>query len=382
MSQMDDEYIGRKYGSLTVIKRVDDYVSPKGVKSSRYLCLCDCGNEYITRGGWLKCGKSISCSECSQKRKSSSMAKDLTGKLFGRWKVLNKATTDKKGVYWNCVCSCGNTGVIRGTSLTSGNSTSCGCFASEKLRDDRLIDLKGQKFGRLLVLERVEDFISSVNGKHRGRWKCQCDCGNLVEVNTSDLTSGNTLSCGCYKSDRTSEVHFEDISGQTFGMLTIVRRVEDYVSPDSGRSRPQFLCKCSCGNEKIITKDSLMNGTISCGCINSRGEREIADYLRKHNIKFEIQYSFKDLLGIGDAPLHFDFAVFNDSNIIALIEYQGEQHYQPVSFFGGDNKFEKQSENDNRKRNYCKDNGIKLIEIPYTESVNDVLDRELLVCTD
>ena len=371
---MKDKYIGKKFGSLTVLERVDDYFSPSGNKASRYLCRCDCGNEYITRGGWLSCGKSVCCNECSQKGKRLKMTKDLTGQRFGRWVVLKRAETTKKGVYWECRCDCGNIGIVRGTSLTTGNSTSCGCFALEKLREDHILDLVGQKFGRLTVLEQVGDFISPVNHKRRSRWKCRCDCGNIVEVNGVDLTSGNTISCGCYKRDITSETHFEDLSGQRFGMLTIVKRVADYITPENGRSRPQFLCKCDCGNEKIITKDSLMNGTISCGCINSRGEREIAEFLRKNGIDFEIQYSFEGLNGIGGAPLHFDFAIFdNNKNIKALIEFQGEQHYQPVRFFGGEAKFEKQRTNDDLKRDYCNAHNLVLIEVSYTDSIEEKL---------
>ena len=375
---MKDKYIGKKFGSLTVLERVDDYVSPSGNKASRYLCRCDCGNEYITRGGWLSCGKSVCCNECSQKGKRLKMTKDLTGQRFGRWVVLKRAETPKKGVYWECRCDCGNIGIVRGTSLTTGNSTSCGCFALEKLREDHILDLVGQKFGRLTVLEQVDDFISPVNHKRRSRWKCRCDCGNIVEVNGTDLTSGNTLSCGCYKRDITSETHFEDLSGQRFGMLTIVKRVADYITPENGRSRPQFLCKCDCGNEKIITKDSLMNGTISCGCINSRGEREIAEFLRKNGIDFEIQYSFEGLNGIGGTPLHFDFAILDSNKSIkALVEFQGEQHYQPVRFFGRETKFEKQRTNDDLKRDYCNAHNLVLIEVSYTDSIEEKLSSLL-----
>lgn len=56
-------------------------------------------------------------------------------------------------------------------------------------------DLTGKKFGRLTVIER--------NG-HKGRvisWLCKCDCGNEITISVSNLTSGNTKSCGCYRSE-------------------------------------------------------------------------------------------------------------------------------------------------------------------------------------
>ena len=375
---MKDKYIGKKYGSLTVIKRVDDYVSPSGIKISRYLCKCDCGNEYVTRGGWLSCGKSKRCPSCTQKKNSEKQTKDLKGKKFGRWTVIEKANTSHNGVYWKCKCDCGNEGIVRGTALTSGTSTSCGCYASEKLRKNHILDLKGLKFGRLTVMYQTDDFISKVNGRHRSRWHCKCDCGNEIDVAGSDLTSGNTSSCGCYKRDITSETHFEDLTGKKIGLLTVVKRVSDYVSPESGRPRPQFLCKCDCGNEKIITKDSLMNGTISCGCINSRGEREISNFLQSKNIKYNIQQSFEGLVGTGGALLHFDFAIKDNSGkITALIEFQGEQHYDPVPFFGGKTKFYKQVSNDKRKRDFCSREGIPLIEISYKDSVPEKLSEYL-----
>lgn len=365
---------GERYHSLTVIRRVDDYVSPKGKHEKRYLCKCDCGTEYITRGSWLVSGKSKYCRECSKNKTREKLTQDLTNCRFGRWTVLEKASTEKTGVYWKCRCDCGVEKIIRGTSLTSGNSKSCGCYAVEKLREDRLLNLTGQKFDKLTVLCRVEDFVSPVNGKRRSRWKCKCDCGNIVYVNGADLVSGNTHSCGCYKIQRTSETHFQDLSGERFGMLLVLKRVEDYVSPENGRARPQFLCQCDCGNQKIIQKDSLMNGTISCGCLNSRGEREIAEYLRKHHIQYKIQYGFSDL--VGELPLKFDFAIFDkNEKLIALVEYQGEQHFEAVKFFGGEKKFERQQENDETKRRYCKSKNIRLIEIPYWENIDKYLEQ-------
>ena len=62
-----------------------------------------------------------------------------------------------------------------------------------------------------------------------------------------------------------------------------------------------------------------------------------------------------------------------------VIEYNGIQHYKEVGFFGGDKVFEKQQERDMALRQYCKEHGIKLIEIPYWENNNieNVLDGEM-----
>ena len=63
-----------------------------------------------------------------------------------------------------------------------------------------LIDLTGKKFGRLTVLRRAEDHIYP-SGKHRPRWECQCDCGNVIFTTGNNLKSGDTKSCGCAHHD-------------------------------------------------------------------------------------------------------------------------------------------------------------------------------------
>lgn len=62
----------------------------------------------------------------------------------------------------------------------------------------RLIDLSGQRFGRLLVIER-DTSKSPKERKYRTLWKCKCDCGKEVVVWANNLVRGHTLSCGCYK---------------------------------------------------------------------------------------------------------------------------------------------------------------------------------------
>lgn len=71
----------------------------------------------------------------------------------------------------------------------------------------KFIDLSGQRFGRLTVIERVEDYISP-KGKHNTRWKCGCDCGNIVTVCGWQLRTDDTRSCGCIHSEQISQRNF------------------------------------------------------------------------------------------------------------------------------------------------------------------------------
>ena len=72
----------------------------------------------------------------------------------------------------------------------------------------------------------------------------------------------------------------------------------------------------------------------------SYGEIKIEDILKENGLKFKMEYIFKDLCSENGKPLRFDFAVFDDDgNIDFLIEYQGKQHYEPSSKFGGKRGF-------------------------------------------
>lgn len=60
----------------------------------------------------------------------------------------------------------------------------------------KAIDLTGNKFGKLLVLRRAEDYVT-FDGDRCTQWLCKCDCGNECVVRTSSLRRGSTSSCGC-----------------------------------------------------------------------------------------------------------------------------------------------------------------------------------------
>ena len=64
----------------------------------------------------------------------------------------------------------------------------------------KIKDLTGQRFGRLTVKG-----FSQKDRHNKGHWVCLCDCGNVVDVETHQLKSGKTKSCGCLKSEKTRE---------------------------------------------------------------------------------------------------------------------------------------------------------------------------------
>ena len=101
---------------------------------------------------------------------------------------------------------------------------------------------------------------------------------------------------------------------------------------------------------------------------SSRGEIKIEEILDMAGLNYQEEYIFPGLNSSNGRPLRFDFAVFDDDgNIDFLIEYQGKQHYEASSKYGGKKGLFQQQHNDNKKRRFCALKEIPLVEIPYTE---------------
>ena len=111
---------------------------------------------------------------------------------------------------------------------------------------------------------------------------------------------------------------------------------------------------------------------------SSRGEIKICDILDAAGLPYQEEYTFPDLVSSSGRPLRFDFAVFNDEGELEfLIEYQGIQHYQAKSKYGGAKGLYQQKYNDNQKRKYCAKHGIRLICIPYWDE--NIMDYDYIM---
>lgn len=99
----------------------------------------------------------------------------------------------------------------------------------------------------------------------------------------------------------------------------------------------------------------------------SVGELKIHEMLEDNDIDFEYQKTFEGLYGVGEGLLSYDFYIPSTNT---LIEFQGVQHYMPVDYFGGEEKFAVQQEHDKRKRLYAIHNDIKLVQIKYNDIEN------------
>ena len=189
----------------------------------------------------------------------------IPGMRFTRLVVIELAEPSPSGKpRWKCRCDCGSITQPEAYKLRSGSTKSCGCLQKETTSKRSGIDLTGQRFGRLTVIERAG--LTSIGGY---RWKCQCDCGNISYPPASSLRNGKTRSCGCLCKENTSKARATDLTGQRFGRLTVI---EQAGSTSIGGYRRK--CRCDCGNVSYPAASSLLRGkTKSCGCLKRQPAR-------------------------------------------------------------------------------------------------------------
>lgn len=278
---------------------------------------------------------------------------DLTGQKFGRLTVLERAENDNRGkTRWLCRCECGNEKIISRDNLISGHTQSCGCYNIDTLvKRHKGNSLVGQRFGKLVVL--VDD--GTRDKRQRIMYKCQCDCGTITYAAATDLRIGTKKSCGCLAShDFRKRVKI----GEVYGRLTVLEKTD--------RKQQSFIiykCQCQCGNIIEVTSHNLKSGhTKSCGCLKSLGEARITTLLRDNGIQFQSEKRFDDCKD--KRPLPFDFYIEN----LYVIEYDGSQHYECDKNHGWNDisSYLQTQKHDKIKNDYCKEHDIPIIRIPYT----------------
>lgn len=200
------------------------------------------------------------------------------------------------------------------------------------------------------------------------------------EIGCSSFSQGTRCS-KCTLSGQNSKVHPYDSFGYHHFDKVLSWYLDNGISPFrvsiNSHKKYKFICP-QCGS---VFKRSLANASkynIYCPkCSMSEGEKVISKFLNYNNIEHEYEKAYEGLIGIGYGNLSYDFYL---PNYNLLIEYQGGQHKSYIKgFHTSYDCFEKQQEHDKRKRQYAKDNNIKLLEIWYYDfdKIEEILNKEL-----
>jgi hypothetical protein len=245
------------------------------------------------------------------------------------------------------------------------NNYKCGkcgeeSFSNSKKADFNMIKSKFTEFGFEVVSKEYKTniiplkFICKIHGEQEKSWaefqsKPWCkDCKNIEKIKNMRGTHVEFM-------DRFNKIH------------TTIEVMDEYVKSNS---KMEFKCK-KCGRIWRTKPHHILSGH-GCKCNTSKGELRVSEILKKYNIDFKREATFKDL-----GKLRFDFSVYNSEGILEyLIEYDGIQHYGlGRGFFGDMKEYMARRKRDIIKTRYCRKNNIKLIRIPYWDfdKINNII---------
>lgn len=272
--------------------------------------------------------------------------------------LIGKYKGSKRQVLHKCL-KCGETFMMTPANIIKSKGNVC-----KKCRDkergkittiDEYNRVIHEIFPNLMACGEFKDIYSPVH------LRCMI-CGNeFVKKEARSVLRGN----GCQRCSWNKKFLTND------NFLDKLQKINPYIESceEYKGSKVKINFKClRCGKTFRMQPRAALEGEGCPWCNRSKGENSIEDFLNEKNIKFFPQYSFKDCKN--QRVLRFDFYL-PDFNL--CIEYDGKQHYLPIEYFGGIEKFEELKKRDIIKEEYCQNMNINFLRIKYDEDIREKL---------
>ena len=310
------------------------------------------------------------------------MSKKITQEMFLRRVAERSPTTVVLGDYRGCdtpvECECricNNVWRPIPRSLYQGSQCPKCAVAKRaekrKRTHDSIVNELSQKNPHVELIEEITSTQDNV------AWRCK-ECGSVWRSRLYNLLDGNTHCAKCSRArNRERTLLPEDVFLKRVAAIlpdvTVMDKFDGYYV--------KLRCKCNKHNTYFSTTPHSLLGC-KCGCPvcnETHGERKMKIALENLGVNITQQYTFDDCAD--RQKLKFD-AFSKETN--TAFEYQGEQHYRVVDFSGRNaerakSQFYELRKRDDIKRSYCKEHGIKLIEVPYWEydNMDEFLSKRL-----
>ena len=245
------------------------------------------------------------------------------------------------------------------------------CGTTLKTQEKFKKEIKNTFGNEYTILSKYKGANKMIKIKHTS-------CGHIYETKASQLLYYKEEGQGCPNCG-TSQLSHKEYVDKVYDQVG-----DEYivVGKYNGARNKIKMKHNICDNVYETYPYHILQGHGCPECSFSHGEDLISDYLKIDNIKYESQYTFNDCLDI--RKLRFDFAVFDNKKLKLLIEYDGKQHYEPVDFAGKGEKWASQrhemtKRKDEIKNDYCQNNNIPLLRIPYweKENISEILNTTL-----
>lgn len=234
-----------------------------------------------------------------------------------------------------------------------------------------------------------EQYLKEVNDKFGDGWvllddykgttkkiRHQHSCGFIINTPPNVFINNkyNCPNCNDFAKGRlkSNEMYIEQLYKEFNGEY---EAVDNYVNATT-----KIKVKHNCGCVFEVSPHKLFTRHTLCPmCNSSKGESKILSFLLEHDINFKKEYCIDGCKN--KRTLIFDFAIFDNNNKLKmLIEYDGEQHFRPVDYFGGQKGYEETIKRDEIKNEFCQNNNILLLRIKYTDfgNLDKILSEYLL----
>lgn len=325
-----------------------------------------CGHEWeIVPDAFFSKKLKVPCPKCRVHANSLSYKEVKKAfKQYGFTLLEKEYKTSRTSMAYKC--NKGHKGKVSLHSLRS-NGAVCRECRREKLSKSFKLSFETvknyfEKYGYELLSETY------VNAQQTLTYRC--DKGHIGEMRYGNFQNGKR----CPICEGNVKKTTEQFTQEVFELVGIEYEVlGEYVN----RYTHIKLKHNICGHIYKVGPGSFLYGKRCPKCKSSKGETAIGNWLEKHEIKYQTQYRIKECRDRRQLP--FDFALFNGDNLVALIEYDGEQHYRPVDVYDGKKGFELTKKRDEIKNCFCKENNLPLIRIPYWDfdNIDTILEKEL-----
>lgn len=255
-----------------------------------------------------------------------------------------------------------------------GNHVNRGCLLCGHISKGHNNTIRYEEFLKKSIEShdiKYEYIIDSYKG---AKYKVDIICpihGEFKQLAFHHMNGANCIECDRRRRDKNQTLTQDEAINK---LISIHGKKYDYskVKYINYKSKIVIICQEHGEYTKTYSQHSIGRGCSKCDM--SLGERKIFKYLNDNNTNFISEKTFPDCKNIN--VLSFDFYI---PSLNTCIEFDGIQHFESIEYFGGNDRFNYMKKCDEIKNNYCINNKIKLIRIPYyeIENIEDILNKEL-----
>lgn len=365
---------------LEYIKLYPDYIlltsfsQYRGIDSYVRMYHTTCGNYYnVTPHAFERGRRCPQCANISrmikhQRKNALPIMRSKLGKSYAiktnKYKNKNQSILIKH-------LTCGHCYTRKASTILLGCGKCPYCFEKRGIYYFSLLKLLNKQHCKLLS-EKREFYYSNdtIEVEH-------LDCGNHLHIKIGRFKFPHSKSGNICKYCNRKHLSETRMKSNNDFLREFNKRLDsnEYIilTKYNGAHNKVKVKHLSCGNIFDMEANALLKGYSCPICSHFRksvGENLVAKYLDQYGIDYEYPKVFDDLKDQKNLRYDFYLPKYN-----TLIEYQGKQHYYPLSYFGGKKSFSKQVKHDKMKRDYAKKHNYKLVEIPYRTLYRDKISE-------